>query len=254
MRTLEEIFSFLCRLAPLELQADFDNAGFLVGRRSAPVKRVLLALDITDAVIDEAIECGSELIVSHHPVIFTRLSSVTDNGLDDKVLRLAEKGIGAVCMHTNLDIADGGVNDVLIRLLGAVCDGPLDKDGCGRFGTLPEEMPLNAFLTRCKTVLRAPGLRYCDGGKAVRRLAVMGGAGGNALEEAFEKGCDTYVTSDVKYHQFLTAKEIGINLIDADHFCTENPVIPVLAGKLSDEFPDVVFTVSEIHRPVISFF
>lgn len=254
MRTIHDIFYFLCRLAPLELQVDFDNAGFLVGRGSAPVNRVLLSLDITDEVIGEAIERKVDLIVSHHPVIFSKLRSVTDGGTDDKVLRLAENRIGAICMHTNLDIAQGGVNDVLIRLLGADSEAPLDKDGCGRIGELPEEMPLNAFLERCKTVLQVPGLRYCDGGKAVRRLAVMGGAGGNALEDAYGKGCDTYVTADVKYHQFLMAKELGINLIDADHFCTENPVIPVLAEQLSDAFPDVEFIVSARHKPVISFY
>lgn len=254
MRTANEIFSYLCRLAPLELQVDFDNAGFLVGRGPAPVSSVLLALDITDEVIDEAIERKADLIVSHHPIIFHKLNSVTDSSPDDKVLRLAENRIGAVCMHTNLDIADGGVNDVLIRLLGASCEGPLDKEGCGRFGSLPEEIPLDAFLERCKTHLQAPGLRYCSGGKTVRRLAVMGGAGGDALEDALEKDCDTFVTADVKYHQFLEAKERGLNLIDADHFCTENPVIPVLAGKLSAAFPDVLFSISSRHHAVVSFF
>ncbi len=254
MRSADEIFRFLCSLAPLELQADFDNAGFLVGRKQSPVNRVLLSLDITDAVIDEATERGADLIVAHHPVIFHKLSAVTDAGEDDKVLRLAENRIAAICMHTNLDIADGGVNDVLMERLGAQVEAPLDGDGCGRVGVLPEETDLNTFLARCRTVLKAPGLRFVSGGRPVRRLAVMGGSGGDALETAYECGCDTYVTADVKYHQFLRAAEAGINLIDADHFCTEDPVIHVLQEKLSAAFPELEFRISERHGPVIRFY
>ncbi|MBR4548632.1 MAG: Nif3-like dinuclear metal center hexameric protein [Oscillospiraceae bacterium] len=253
MTTLEQIFAFLCDLAPLELQMDFDNSGLLIGRRGASITKALLALDITDEVIGEAIEECAQLIISHHPIIFHKLGSVSDMNNDDRVLRMAENGIAAICMHTNLDISSGGVNDVLIDILGASSETPLDADGCGRIGTLPEPMPMISFLQRCKSVLKVNGLRYVDAGKEVYRLAVMGGAGGDALYAAVEKGCDTYVTADVKYHQFLDAARMGINLIDADHFCTENPVIPVLAEKLGRAFPDVSFSVSSRHHALISF-
>ncbi len=254
MTTTEEIFQYLCELAPLSLQLDFDNAGLLVGRRATAVERVLLALDITDEVIDEATEKGCQLIVSHHPLIFHTLRSVTDATPDTRVLRLIEQGIGAICMHTNLDIAEGGVNDVLIELLGASCEGALDPDGCGRIGTLPEALSMPDFLALVKERLSANGLRYYDAGKPVRRLAVMGGAGGESVHDAWEKGCDTYVTADLKYHQFQDAALCGLNLIDADHFSTENPVVPVLCAKLSARFPAVSFTVSEKHRALIRFF
>lgn len=254
MRTLEEIFSFLCRVAPLELQMEFDNSGLLIGRRSAEIQRALLALDITDAVIDEAIEENAQLIVSHHPIIFQKLRCVSDDNRDDRILRMAEHGIAAICMHTNLDIVDGGVNEVLIRLLGASCDETLDAFGCGRIGSLPEPKTMEAFLKSCKDRLKANGLRYYDAGREVKRLAVLGGAGGDSLYDAFEKGCDTYVTSDIKYHQFLDAARLGINLIDADHFCTEDPVIPVLADKLRAEFTDICFAISSRHRALISFY
>ena len=253
MTTLEQIFAFLCDLAPLELQMDFDNSGLLIGRRGAQINKALLALDITDEVIGEAIEENAQLIISHHPIIFHKLGCVSDMDDYDRVLRMAENGIAAICMHTNLDIAPGGVNDVLISLLGASSDAPLDAEGCGRVGTLPEPIAVGSFLQRCKTILKANGLRYVDAGKDVYHLAVMGGAGGDALYAAAEKGCDTYVTADVKYHQFLDAVRLGINLIDADHFCTENPVIPVLAEKLERAFPDVTFRVSARHHALISF-
>lgn len=254
MRSIEELYQYLCELAPLELQMGFDNAGFLIGRSAAPVSRALLALDITDEVIDEAAEKGCELIISHHPLIFHKLRSVTDREPDARVLHILEKGIGAICMHTNLDIADGGVNDVLLALLGASREGSLDAEGCGRYGALPESAALSDFLALVKQRLNAKGLRYYDAGKRVRRLAVMGGAGGDSLRDAWEKGCDTYVTADLKYHQFQDAALYGINLIDADHFSTENPVMPVLCARLRERFPDVSFQLSERHRAIISFF
>ena len=254
MSTVQEIFDTLCGNAPLELQMDFDNAGFLVGHLDQQLDTVLLALDITDAVIDEAIAEGAQLIVAHHPVIWDPLKSLTSDGDAAKVLRLAENHISAICMHTNLDIAEGGVNDVLMQKLGGEVDGYLDAEHCGRFGHLPQPVLLDDFLQRCKNVLHANGLRYCDAGRPVHRLAVMGGAGSDDIEDAARLGCDTYVTSDIKYHQFQRAAELGINLIDADHFCTENPVIPILAKKLNRTFPDVCFTVSARHHAVISFF
>lgn len=254
MRTAQEIFEQLCVFAPLELQMGFDNSGFLIGRGDRPVRKALLSLDITLPVIREAEELGADLIISHHPVIFHALKELCPHGLGEKALALAEKGIAAVCMHTNLDIAEGGVNDVLIRLLGAEPEQSLDAEGCGRIGTLPEEIPLAIFLSRCKETLHAKGLRYVDGGRPVRRIAVMGGSGADAVPDAIEKGCDTYVTADVKYHSFLDASEQGLNLIDADHFCTENPVIPALAKRLQEVFPDVDFHISQVHSQVISFF
>lgn len=249
MRKAGEIYDYLKELAPLELQMDFDNSGFQLGRLDAEVNRALLALDVTEEVVGEAIELGAQLIISHHPLIFSKLRSI----MDTKLLRLAENRIAIISMHTNLDIAAGGVNDVLITLLGARADGPLDPDNCGRVGELPEAQQFDSFLRFCKTALDSKGLRYYDAGRPVKRLAVMGGSGGDYIGCAAEKGCDTYVTADIKYHQFLEAKELGINLIDGDHFCTENPVIPSLCEKLRHEFPDVCFTVSARHGQVISF-
>ena len=251
MTTVNDIYTALCRIAPPELQTSFDNAGFLVGHRDAAVDTVLLSLDITGEVIEEAEALGAQLIVSHHPVIFHPLRSVTADGEGVLVLRLIEKKLAAICMHTNLDIAEGGVNDVLIRKLGAGCDGALDEDGCGRLGELPQEMPMPASLDFCRKTLGVNTLRYVDAGKPVRRLAVMGGAGGDAMRDALKKGCDTYVTADIKYHQFLDAAELGMNLIDADHFCTENPVIPVLADQLRAAFPSVSFRISRRHHQII---
>lgn len=254
MTRIQDVFDELCRIAPLELQMDFDNAGFQVGRRDREVHRVLLALDATDEVLQEAKELGAELIVTHHPLLFTPLRSVSDGEpVQRRVLTLIENGVALISMHTNLDIAQQGVNDVLIRLLGAEPEAALDADGCGRIGSLPAPLPLEDFLARCKARLGVPALRYCAGGRAVSRLAVMGGSGAGSLENAVQQGCDTYVTADVKYHQFQRASELGLNLIDADHFYTENPIVSALAERLSARFPEVAFSVSARHSDCIRF-
>lgn len=257
MATVNDIYAFLNGLAPVRYQMDFDNAGFLAGDGSVVVEHVLLALDITDDVIAEAAALHARLIVSHHPLIFTPLRRATADDLTGrKVLALARHGIAAICMHTNLDIADGGVNDALMAALGAEITGGLEPSGtaddgsvltCGRIGRLPESMPLSDFLPYVADRLHANGLRYVAGGRPVQMLAVCGGSGGSMLELAAQKGCDTFVTADVKYDRFLAAKELGVNLIDADHFCTENVVIPILCEKLRAQFPALAFTVSRVH-------
>ena len=254
MTLINDVYSYLCELAPLEMQMGFDNSGFQLGRGGNEVHRALLALDVTDAVVCEAEGLGAELIISHHPLIFTPVKNITDCDAEHRrLLELAAKNIAVISMHTNLDIAEGGVNDVLIRALGAEPECALDADGCGRVGTLPEEKDMEGFLTECKTVLRVKGLRYYSAGRPVHRLAVMGGSGGDCVDDAYAKGCDTYVTADIKYHQFLHAAELGINLIDADHFCTEDLVMYSLRDKLAARFPEAEFTVSAVHHQIIDF-
>ena len=259
MNTVNDVFQFLDGLAPVRLKMDFDNVGLLVGDAETPVTRCLVALDITDKVIEEAIAMRAELIVSHHPIIFGSIKSVTADDLTGrKLLSLIRCGISAICMHTNLDIAEGGVNDELAKTLGIDVTGILepcgDGNGCGRVGELPKALTMGDFLSICKTRLCSNGLRYHDAGIPVRKVAVMGGSGGDCIELAKALGCDTYVTSDIKYNGFLDAKELGINLIDADHFCTENVIVPVLCEKLSERFPDAVFTVSAVHHQTAQFF
>ena len=253
MITVCDLEKFCAELAPWNLQLPYDNAGFLLGDPSAPVKKVLLALDITNPVVQEAISCDVQCIISHHPLIFHPLSHLTETPDNRKILRLIENRIAAICLHTNLDIAEGGVNDVLLSLFKAEKLEDLDADHCGRISTLPKAMPLQEFLIECKNVLHTNGLRYYDAGKKVSRIAVMGGAGGSAVKAAVEKGCDTYLTSDLKYHDFILASEWGINLIDGDHFCTENPVMDMLKDRLSAEFPEVIFQMSSEHKQIISF-
>lgn len=250
-----DIFDHLAAVAPVEMALGFDNVGLLVGRRDREVTRILTALDITDEVIEEAIALNAELIVSHHPLFFN-LKGVTDKEwTQERVLTLAENRIAAICMHTNLDAAKGGVNDALMDTLGVTVTGVLDEESAiGRVGVLGEATTMEAFLPHVKSALKVNGLRYHDAGRPVCRVAVCGGSGGSDIPLAAALGCDTYVTADIKYDQFLEAKHLGLNLIDADHFCTENVVIPVLQKLLLDAFPAIEVHISQIHKQTAQFF
>lgn len=262
MTTVGEVFSFLQEKAPFELQEDFDNAGFLVGRESSSVSKILIALDITEEVVQEAAGQGAQLIVAHHPVVFGGMASVTDRTATGRVLlALVENGIAAICAHTNLDAVEGGVNDALALRLGLTDIGQLRQTGVdgqgrpygiGRVGLVPEQ-PLYDFAMAVKRLLGANGVRLVDGGRPVHTVAVGGGACAEFMSDALAQGCDTFVTSDVKYHQFLEARALGLNLVDAGHFPTEDVVCPVLQDWLAQRFPQVSVSISQRHAEVFSY-
>ncbi len=253
MAKLSDLYGRIAELAPVELKLGFDNVGLLVGSWEDEVDRVLCALDITEEVIEEGKRLGADLLVSHHPLFF-ELKNVTDSDTTgSRVLHLARAGMSAICMHTNLDIAPGGVNDVLAGVLGISDAAPFGAERCGRVGWV-EEQSLPDFMGRVKAALNAGGLRYVDAGRPVHRVAVLGGAGGNDMTDALEAGADTYVTADVKHHQFIDARELGLNLIDAGHFSTENVVVPVLAELIASSFPEVEVSVSRAHVQPERFF
>ena len=244
MPTVGDILEFLNVKAPVSMKLDFDNVGLLVGDENWTVDTVLLSLDITADVVREAAALGAGLVVSHHPLFFglKTVSSLDPQG--KKAVDLLAARIAAVCMHTNLDAADGGVNDALAAALGLRDAKPYEPEHICRLGRLPEAQSLADFLTLVKNRLCCAGLRYADGGKPVHLVAVGGGSCGSMLEETAATGCDTFVTADVKYDVFLRAKELGLNLIDAGHFNTENVVIPVLADWLRGEFPGLRVLIS----------
>ena len=256
MVTVQDILDFLQAVAPAELKMDWDNVGLLCGEASKEVKTVLVALDPFTAVCEEAAEKGADLLLTHHPVIFQPLANITDETTVGRaVMTLIRNDIAAVNAHTNLDCADGGVNDVLASKLGLAdirkVDG--DPDGLLRQGTVKQQS-LADFMVNVKVALDCNGLRYADGGKPVNRVAVGGGSCGSAMYDVLDAGCDTFVTADVKYNQFCDAKALGLNLIDAGHFPTENPVIPHLAAKLQAAFPEISVIVSEKHTDSVKFF
>lgn len=263
MAKVKDIRDYFDTIAPFYMKFDFDNIGHLVGFSDADAKRAIVALDITDEVIEEAIEQGAQLIVSHHPLIWEPLKRVVDDDSKGrKIILMIQNGISAICLHTNMDAAEGGVNDSLMAAIGADVKGLLEPHGVhpdgreygiARYGELPEPVEFETFLEQTKKNLKANGLRYVSGGRKVHKIACCGGAGAGDMQRAYAIGCDTYITSDLKYDHFLLAKEAGLNLIDADHFCTENVVVPVMCARLKEAFPEMEVSVSKAHKQTIKF-
>lgn len=230
--TAQEILRELKAFAPTELACNWDNVGLLVDA-GRPVSRVLTALDITADVVREAAAQSCELIVSHHPVIFDPLKRIA---ADDVPALLLQNGISAICMHTNLDAAPGGVNDTLADTLGMAREGRREfADGCGRIGTVPATTA--AELARfCAATLHS-GVKYVDSPRPVTCLAEVSGAGGSYLQQAIDEGADCLVTGEAAHHIALLAKQKGVGLVVAGHWGTEQAVADVLAARLTAAFP-----------------
>ena len=255
MTTVNDILTFVETLAPRSMKMDWDNVGLNCGSRSASVKKILLALDPFEHVCEEAVQWGADLLVTHHPLIFRPIPMVTDDAAITRgLMELIRHNISHICAHTNLDCAPGGVNDALASVLGLEDVEPLGAyGGMMRCGYVPEQS-LETFLSFVKETLHCEGLRYCDGGKPVHKVAVGGGSCSDGLYDTILANCDTFVTSDVKYNGFWDAKEQGLSIIDAGHFHTENPVVAVLAEKIAAQFPDVEVKISQSHRDCMKFY
>lgn len=254
MPSVRDIENAVFDFAPRRLAQSWDNVGLLVGRADAEVRKILVSLDITEAVAGEAERLGADLIVSHHPLIFHPAKSVTDRDPVGRILlRLTGSGIAAVCMHTNLDAAEHGVNEALANALGLQDAKPAVEQGVERTGTLSAPVELPEFLALVGERLQPNGIRYVSGGRAIQKVAVGGGACADFLEEAVALGCDALVTADAKYNHFLDAKALGLTLVDAGHFPTEDVVCPVLADLLREKFPGLTVEKSQVHREVCSY-
>ena len=256
MTTVRDVERALFDWAPRQLAEAWDNVGLLCGREVREVTRILVALDPFEDVCREAHARGAELIVTHHPLIFVAPQSVTDrDSVGRCILYLAQHDMAAINAHTNLDCAVGGVNDVLARTLGlgdihVIGEKKTDAQGreCGllRAGTI-KGISFTEFAKKVKNALSCSALRGVDVGRPVRYVAVGGGACASELREVCDAGCDTFVTADCKYNQFWDAHDLGINLIDAGHFETENPVCMALVAYLRARFPGIEVLLSEKH-------
>ena len=262
MTTVSDILRYLETVAPPYMKEDWDNVGLNCGHADRPVRKILVALDPFDHVCREAKEWGADLLVTHHVLIW-KPGFVTDQDPQGRsTLFLIENGIAHINAHTNLDQAPGGVNDVLAETLGLQnieVLNPQGTDDRGRpWGLIHmgevSKQSLDSFLSSVKENLHCDGLRYVDGGKPVRKVAVGGGSCSGAMYEVAAAGCDTFVTADVKYNGFWDARGLGLSLIDAGHFHTENPVVAVLAAKIAAAFPEVEVKISETHRDCMKYY
>ena len=230
MATVRDFFEYINTIAPIDTQESWDNSGMLVGDMNAVVRKAVVVLDIDMWAVEKAKELGANLIISHHPVIFSAMKSFTKGSVP---FELASNSINAICCHTPLDIADGGTNDALADLLG--------------FSVYKGENPILRYADIEKTdadgiaALLAEKLgttvRFADAGKPIEKVAVCTGGGASLMWEAGK--IDAFITGDAKHNDFLDAVSAGISLFAAGHHETEIPVVSVVTQKLQKEFPDV---------------
>ncbi len=230
MAKVKDFYGYLNSIAPFETQEDWDNSGMLVGDMDAEVKKVAVVLDITHEEIKKAKAIGADLIISHHPVIFDPIKSVTRGSVP---YELVASSISALCCHTPLDIADGGTNDSLAKLLGI--EVTRTEDPILRLGTVEPTTAENLAGKIAKTLNTK--VRYADAGRKIEKIAICTGAGCSLIEAAGE--IDAFITGDASHHNFLDCIQAGITLIAAGHYETEIVVVPVLVKKLQAQFPDI---------------
>lgn len=230
MAKVKDFYGYLNSIAPFETQEDWDNSGMLVGDMNAEVKKVAVVLDITHEEIKKNKAIGADLIISHHPVIFNPIKSVTRGSVP---YELVASSINALCCHTPLDIADGGTNDSLAKLLGI--EVTRTEDPILRLGTVEPTSAENLAGKIAKTLNTK--VRYADAGRKIEKIAICTGAGCSLIEAAGE--IDAFITGDASHHNFLDCVQAGITLIAAGHYETEIIVVPVLVKKLQAQFPDI---------------
>jgi dinuclear metal center YbgI/SA1388 family protein len=260
--TCGDVYDAIDGLADFSTQEGWDNSGLLVGSPNDRVSRVLVALDVTHEVVDEAIALGCELIVSHHPVVFEPLKSVPTDGV---VYRLVQNGIAVISCHTPLDKCVGGINDILYGLfkdpLSLNDDAqPIESShggslgsGFGRVCTTSTTLTHLQVAQTLKEVLHCSVVRYVPSDRPIRKVAFCSGSGGSMLEDVVSLGADVYVTGDVKHDRWLYAKDHRVALYDCGHFHTENVVVPYLRQYVFATVPNVEVYVAQSSHDVVRY-
>lgn len=226
---VKDFVSYVEKLAPKHLAESWDNVGLLIGEEKAEVTGVLFTLDVTNSVLDEAITCGANLIISHHPPLFKGIQTIVDSNVQQKLyMKAIRHGISLYATHTNLDVAENGMNDWLAQALNLEnisilhIDGTLSNDkpyGIGRVGELSQEMSLCNFVTHVANSFKVDDIRYVgDENSLVKRVAILGGAGQSYYKDAIDKGADVFITGDVTYHLAQEMLDAGLMVIDPGHY------------------------------------
>jgi dinuclear metal center YbgI/SA1388 family protein len=239
---LKDFLDLLEQIAPARLAEQWDNPGLQVGSYDQEIRKIFLALDPTSEALGSASKTGAQVLLTHHPLIFKPISRLEIHSYPQNVIFQATKNrISVVAAHTNLDVAKGGMNDILAHILGlqqieVLSKTDEDKDvGLGRIGDLPGPTEFSCVVDHIKKALRTEKIRLAGHADSpVRRLAVVAGSGGGFVPLAYEKGADLLLTGDVSHHHALEARALGITLIDGGHFHTEKAAFRTFAERLGD--------------------
>jgi dinuclear metal center YbgI/SA1388 family protein len=257
---LKEIIAHLEQVAPLEYQASYDNSGLIVGDNNMEVSSAVISLDCTEEVVDEAIAKGANLIISHHPIVFSGLKRFNgSNYVERTVIKAIENRIAIYAIHTNLDSVAHGVNKALGEKLGlknlkVLSQQPsTEQVGAGMIAEVDSPMTGEAFLQQVKQTLNVPFLKYTALlNKPVSKVAYCGGSGSFLLPEAIAQGADVFISSDFKYHQYFDA-DSQIVIIDVGHYEAEICTKELICEILSEKFPIFTLHFSEINTNPVNY-
>lgn len=256
MATIKDIDGVISAFAPCSLSESWDNDGIMLCKSGdKEVSRAVVCLEISEGAIEFAAKMGADVIITHHPYIFRPLKNVKGATFCE-LEKLISGEIAVLSYHTRLDNTPGGVNDVLAKALG-LCDvsGYAEHPGgneMGRIGSLKNEICANEFAEYVsQTLCGGCGVRYTvnDEKKKIRRVAVLSGAGKDFLRGAIDAGADAFVSADLSHNTFLDGLSAGIAVIDAGHYCTENPVCSLLAKLIGDSFPEIEVLIYDVGCP-----
>jgi len=234
---VQTVYDVINSVAPFDTQMEGDNSGLLVGSPCQKVTRILFALDVTAPVIDEAVALGAELIVSHHPLMYSAVRSLTDRNYEGRLVRrLVRENISLIAAHTNLDQAPGGINDTLAALCGLT---EVSGEGFFRSGMLPSEMTARYFADLLSESLKTTVRILAPEDRIVRRVGLCSGSGSEEWTLALADGCDAFVSGEIRHHHALAMADAGIAGFECGHFATEEPGIAALAEALQNSFNHV---------------
>ncbi len=245
---LKDIITIIEDNYPLELAYDWDNVGLFYGDIEKDIQKVLVTLDITSDVIEQAIEMDADLVISHHPVVIGGINKLSDASMvSDVVINAVKNDIAIYSAHTNMDTAKNGINQKLAELFDLEDivvmenDKPYDDCGLGRVGNLKNEMSLSDFCELVKSKLNTPFVRVCGEERKIKRVALASGSCSEYVPQAIKKGADVIVTADMKYHNCIEYVYDGIVIIDAGHFPTENIAKNMFYDLLKDTDVEIIF-------------
>lgn len=223
--TINELSKYMNEMIPRELSCSWDNDGLMCcPNPDRVVKKALFTMDVTPEAIDHAIEGGYDVILSHHPLIFRGVKTLSgDFGIPARLIKLIKNDIAVMSYHTRFDAVDGGVNDALADVFELTDVEKIECEGIElmRVGYLPEELDIEHFVAVVSAKLGCEHLNYATNSGKVHKLALVGGGGGSYIREAAASGADTYLSGEIGYHNLTDCKDYRINLVEAGHYFTE---------------------------------
>lgn len=255
----EDIINRLEELSPPKFAEDWDNVGLLVGRKEKDISNIYIALDATDEVIDRAVTLGADMIITHHPMIFSSIKKVnSDDFVGRRILRLIRHDINLYAMHTNFDVmgmADAAADEMKLkkcRVLSVTYEDDISQEGFGRVGRLPSVMSLEECAEYVKECFKLEHvIVYGDTDNMVENAAICPGSGKSMAGDVVKSGADVYITGDIGHHDGIDLVANGVSVIDAGHFGIEKLFVPYMKEYLSRQFPDMTVNMHHLKAPSV---